>query len=275
MTSNKRTIRRAVILAAGRGTRLQAGADQPGLADDVRAAAEAGLKQMLPILGRAYIDYVLDPLVRAGLRELCFVVRPGRTALHDHIEALAAAGGLNVQLVDQPQPCGTADALTRAEPFVAGEPFVMINSDNVYPREAIDALCRAGEPSLIGFAAGALARGNIAADRLGSFATLQVDAQNRLVDIVEKPGLAPAEDAMLSMNCWRFDADIFAACRAVTLSPRGEYELPDAVRRWQRDTGRSMRVIACDEPVLDLTALADIPALEGLLDPAALALPQV
>ena len=59
------------------------------------------------------------------------------------------------------------------------------------------------------------------------------------------------------MNLWRFDAPVLAACRDVAPSPRGEYELPDAVMLAMA-RGTRVRVLAARGAVLDLTSRADI-----------------
>ena len=58
------------------------------------------------------------------------------------------------------------------------------------------------------------------------------------------------------MNCWRFDARIFAACRDVAPSPRGELELPQAVML-AVERGVRFRAIPARGPVLDLSRRAD------------------
>jgi glucose-1-phosphate thymidylyltransferase len=60
---------------------------------------------------------------------------------------------------------------------------------------------------------------------------------------------------------WRFDAEIFRACRDVQPSPRGELELPIAVRLAVRVLGIRIRALPIDAPVLDLSHRADIPAV--------------
>ena len=61
------------------------------------------------------------------------------------------------------------------------------------------------------------------------------------------------------MNVWRFDQRIFDACRGLAPSPRGELELPNAVRRAIHEMGLRIRAIPIDAPVLDLSHRADVP----------------
>jgi glucose-1-phosphate thymidylyltransferase len=67
------------------------------------------------------------------------------------------------------------------------------------------------------------------------------------------------------MNCWRFGPSIFRACRSIEPSPRGELELPNAVRYAVRVMGERFRAIPVDAGVLDLSRREDIAAVEARL----------
>jgi len=69
----------------------------------------------------------------------------------------------------------------------------------------------------------------------------------------------------VSMNCWRFGPSIFTACRGITPSPRGELELPNAVRHSVRVLGERYRAIPVDAGVLDLSRREDIAEVERRL----------
>ena len=66
------------------------------------------------------------------------------------------------------------------------------------------------------------------------------------------------DDTAISMNVWRFDEQIFEACRDLKPSPRGELELPNAVQRGIREMGLRIRAIPLRAPVLDLSSRADV-----------------
>ena len=66
----------------------------------------------------------------------------------------------------------------------------------------------------------------------------------------------PRRRKSMSMNCWRFDDRIFSACRDVPQSPRGEFELPEAVGLAVR-RGVPFKTFAARGPVLDLSTRAD------------------
>ena len=268
--ANARPVRKAVILAAGRGTRMQASDDTP-LTDAQAVAARAGAKAAMPLAGgRPFLDYVLASLADAGFTEVCIVVGPN----DDVIRARYGTGGLltrlRVAFTVQEAPIGTADALLASEEFVAGEQFVIMNSDNYYPVDGLRRLREADGPATLAFSrAGLLRDGQIPAERLARYAALEIDREGFLQNVIEKPvdaTLVAQHDALISMNVWRFNADIFRACREVPPSPRGELELPMAVALAVRVLGMRIRALPIDAPVLDLSHRADVPAVAGRLD---------
>jgi solute:Na+ symporter, SSS family len=261
-------VSKAVILAAGLGTRMQADDESTSLAPEQAAAAAAGAKGMIPV-GRPFLDYVLASLADAGFADVCIVVGP-----HDEIVRARYRDGLvlsrlRVAFAVQSAAIGTADALLAAEEWVAGEPFVVLNADNYYPVDGLRQLRQSGEQATLAFSrAGLLQDGMIPPERIARYALLEVDQHGYLTDVTEKPDevtFASHRDAPISMNVWRFDAGIFRACREVQPSSRGELELPNAVRLAVRVVGARIRALPTDAPVLDLSHRADIPAVTARL----------
>src|SRR5699024_11204422 len=101
------------------------------------------------------------------------------------------------------------------------------------------------------------------ADRIAAFALIE-QADDRLEQIVEKPDAqtlaAAGPDALVSMNCFAFTSEIFAACARIEPSPRGALEIVDAVR--ERADGR---VSPSAGGVLDLSRRDDIDEVERRL----------
>ena len=144
-----------------------------------------------------------------------------------------------------------------------------MNSDNYYPVAGLRRLREADGPAMLAFSrAGLLRDGQIPAERLARYAALEIDSDGYLTDVIEKPkdrALVEREDALISMNVWRFSAEIFRACRDVQPSARGELELPMAVALAVRVLGMRIRALPIDAPVLDLSHRADIPAVAARL----------
>jgi glucose-1-phosphate thymidylyltransferase len=252
---------RAVVLARGLGSRMRAADPAAALSDAQRRAADAGLKGMMPIGGRPFLDYVLSALADAGILDAALVVAPDHELVRRHYQLYAPPSRLRVSFAVQPEPHGTADALLAAEAWTAGHPFLAMNADNLYPAGVLGAVASLQEPGLPAFRRGDLVRwGNIRDEQVRAFALLEVDGSGYLTRIVEKPApevMTQAGDgALLSMNCWRFDNGIFQACRDVPRSERGEFELPQAVMLAIR-RGMRFKAIPASGAVLDLSRRGD------------------
>ena len=259
---------KAVVLARGLGRRMQrsdAGHDA-ALTNAQRESAAAGLKAMMPMAGgRPFLDYVISALADAGCTEVGLVLAPGadQDPIRDRYRGPAAPTRVRMAFLEQREALGTADAIVSVQGWVQDEEFLVVNADNLYPPATLRAMVSLAGPGLPVFERDELIRSsNIPAERIADFAILEVDRTGILARIVEKPGLdaarAAGPHALVSMNCWRFDARIFDACRDVERSPRGEFELPMAVGL-AITRGVKFRAIKASGAVLDLSSRADVP----------------
>jgi glucose-1-phosphate thymidylyltransferase len=257
---------KAVVLAAGRGTRMRQPAPADGLTPQQAAMADAGLKAMMPFGGRPFLDYLLRAIADAGCDEVCLVVAPGHAIVRDYYTRARPPRRVRVSFAVQQEARGTADAVLAAQPFTGHEPFMVMNSDNYYPPAVLRGLVALDGQGLPAFSRRGLLRdAHIEPSRVRDYALLRIAADGTLEDIVEKPDEAAAaalgSDAFVSMNCWRFEARIFEACRRVPPSARGELELPAAVRLAIRDLKHRFRTFRADAAVLDLSHRSDVPAV--------------
>lgn len=230
------------------------------------AAADAGLKAMVPF-GRPFLDHVLHALADAGFSRIGLVLGPEHEPVREYYRTVPAHR-LTVGFVNQPRPLGTADAVQCAEAWTEEQPFVVLNADNLYPVEVLARLANGAHPAVPGFERDSL---GLPLARIGSFALLARDARGCLSAIDEKPGefamAAAGPAALVSMNLWRFDHRIFAPCRDVPVSPRGERELPLAVGL-AAARGVCFDVIPVRGEVLDLSRRSDIATVGRRLDGA-------
>jgi dTDP-glucose pyrophosphorylase len=256
---------KAVLLARGLGSRMKQDAGNAALTASQAQAAAAGAKGMMPVgagMVRPFLDYVLSALADAGCTSVCFVVAPDHTAIRDYYEGPGRPSRLRIEYAIQPIADGTARAVQSAQSYVAGDPFLVLNSDNLYPVPVLRALVDLDGPGLPAYERDTLvADSGFPPDRVASFAALEVDSHGYLTRIVEKPGAAYYEAAgpyaLVSMNVWRFDRHIFDACRDVPLSIRGEFELPEAVGL-AVTRGVKFRTFRARGAVLDLSRRSDI-----------------
>jgi glucose-1-phosphate thymidylyltransferase len=249
------------------------------------------MKGMIPVNGHPFLDYILSSLADAGIRDVALVVSPDHEVVRRYYREVAPPARVRVSFVVQPEPLGTANAVLAAEEWTARDPFLAMNGDNLYPTDALADLAALHEPGLPAFERDDLVRsGNIPPERISAFAVVELDSRGYLNGIVEKPGDAvlardggahatamggrsaaqplpgsssvPAQRAggdsvLISMNCWRFDARIYDACRAVPRSKRGEFELPEAVGLAIR-SGMAFKALRARGRVLDLSRRADM-----------------
>jgi glucose-1-phosphate thymidylyltransferase len=240
--------------------------DDPAIAltPEQQQAADAGLKAMIPVNGRPFLDYLLGALADAKVCDVALVVAPDHETIRRYYTSMSPPDRVSLSFVVQDEPLGTAHALLSAEQWTSGAPFLAMNADNLYPVAALIALASLDEPGLPAFDRDDLVRtSNISPERILTFALIDVDADGYLKRIVEKPAgdeawLAGSADTApcVSMNCWRFDSRIFAACREVPRSPRGEFEIPGAVAR-AIARGVRFKTFRAAGPVLDLSRRAD------------------
>ena len=262
---------KAVILARGLGTRMRRASGDATLDERQRAVADTGVKALIPI-GRPFLDYVLSALADAGYRRVCLIVAPDHDLIRKHYDEVQPKR-VQVEYAVQETPRGTADAVAAAEAFAGDDPFLVINSDNYYPPEALRGLReQAGFAAALFEQEAMFAGSNIATERIRQFAVGRIGEGGRLLRILEKPDdatlAALPRPLWLSMNCWRFGPPVFEACRRIPPSPRGELEITDAVQYVIDVLGEPFHAVCVRAPVLDMTSRDDVatiaPKLAGV-----------
>ena len=264
---NRGSTTRAVILARGLGTRMRKADDGAALDAAQAAAAETGVKGMIPV-GRPFMDFLISALADAGFTDVCLVIGPEHERVRDHYGREGATRRVRIHFAVQAEPLGTADAVLAAESFAGRQPFAVLNSDNYYPVEALAELHRRPAPVVVGFERDALVRlGNVPPERVARFGALELDADGMLRRILALPTdeMLRTGEIFASLNCWSFTSEIFRACREVPRSARGEYELPQAVQLAIDRLGMRIRVVGLHAPVLDLSSRADIASVTARL----------
>ena len=262
------TIRAAAILARGLGTRMRREDAAAQLDGEQSSVADSGVKGMIPIR-RPFLEYVISALADAGLEDVVLVLGPEHDAVRHHFTSDVVATRVRVRFALQVEPVGTANAVVAASRTIGSDPFLVLNADNYYPVDAFRALASDESAGTIAFDRDALVRdGHIDAERVRSFAVLDVSDDDMLRGIVEKPDdafdLASPAARWVGMNCWAVTPAIVEACARVPKSARGEYELPEAVGLALRE-GVPVRAIRMAAPVLDLSRRADIAHVVGSL----------
>ena len=206
-------IEKAVILAAGRGTRMKS------LTDDCP-------KPMLPLNGRPMLAHQIERLEAAGIAKICIVVGYKAEMVREYFAAHPPrAASLRYEL--QATPDGTGSAARLAKDFAAGEPFLLTFGDIM-----VDAAVYARLFALAGGAEIVLTVKRVEDPYRG--AAVYVDG-GRVVKIVEKTAEGLFDDEFQQRRNLHFRSSRIRKARAVATLGAGRIR-PD--RRDSRDRGR-------------------------------------
>jgi dTDP-glucose pyrophosphorylase len=203
------TITKAVVLAAGRGTRMQS------LTDDCP-------KPMLPLSGRPLLAHQIERLEAAGLREILVITGYKANVVEDYFrEHPPAAATLSYRLQEPRNGTGKAALLGRE--FVGSHPFLLTFGDILVDPETYRAMFR-----LFGPAEAVLAVNRVDDPYQGAAVYV---ANGRVTRIIEKPPQGTSTTPWNNAGIYCVGPRIFDELARVPLSPRGEYELTDAIHQ--------------------------------------------
>lgn len=253
-----------IIMARGLGSRMRK--QGPELTAEQARAAGRGVKAMIDV-GRPFLDHVISAAADAGLTDVILVIGPEHDEIRSYYTAVPTTR-VTVTFAIQQEPRGTGDAVLAARDAVGGRRFILLNSDNHYPAAVLARLREVPGNGLVGFDPECLVtEGNIEAERVAAFALLEV-VDGRLSTINEKPDPATIERlgarAPVSMNCFAFTPAVFEHAAALSPSPRGEYEITDAVRALVA-SGEEVTVVPACAGVLDLSSRGDVAGVAARL----------
>lgn len=202
-------MRKAVILAAGRGTRMGS------LTEDLP-------KPMLPLAGRPIVEHVMERLRGAGFAEFALVVGYRREAMEQYFSGSRAGRGITFLV--QEKPDGTGSAARLAREFVAGEDFLLTFGDILSESEDYAAMAEKLASDCHALAVAAVRW----VDDPWQGAAVYEDA-GVVTRIIEKPAPGTSATNWNSAGIYCFRSSVFDELARLPLSPRGEYELTTAV----------------------------------------------
>ncbi|WP_129116437.1 nucleotidyltransferase family protein [Halegenticoccus tardaugens] len=225
----------AVIPAAGRGTRLGS------LTDDKP-------KPLVEVAGKPLLTRCLERLVTAGATELIVVVGyRGDQIVRRYGDSF---DGVPVSYARQGSPEGMAHALSAARDRVDG-PFMVMDGDSVVRAEIERCVERQREAEVVGTTL--LER--VSQTKAREKALCRTNDRNEIVSIENKPDDPPSECRVAS-SFHTFTPAVFRACDLLGRSPRGEYELSDAMGVLVR-ARRTLVGVDCNGWVLNVNTPAE------------------
>ena len=233
-------VRKAVIPAAGLGTRfLPATKSQP--------------KEMLPLVDKPAIQYVIEEAVRAEIYDVLIITGRGKRTLEDHFDRsfeleshLERTGKVEwlkeiraitemaaIHYIRQPEPLGLGSAVAMAEHHVASAPFAVLLGDDIIAsgESLLEEMMKVYER----YGRSVIAVKEVPRETINLYGAVKPewveDNLARIVDIVEKPEPADAPSNLAAIGRYVFTPEIFDALRETVADSRGEIQLTDAIAR--------------------------------------------
>jgi len=239
-------IRKAVLPVAGLGTR-------------VLPASKVIPKEMLPLVDKPTLQYIVEEAVAAGVEEIIFVTSRSKRSIEDHfdifpeMEQALERKGKRKELeelrqtqsmatytsVRQPEPRGLGHAILCAKELVGNEPFIVMLGDDLVAPETpcLPRMMEIQEQ----YGGSVLSLFESSEEQISSFGIVSVqelgDEVVKVTYLVEKPSLADAPSNLAVAGRYILTPDIFALLEKTPPGQGGEIQITDAIEM-QAQAGR-------------------------------------
>ena len=233
-------IRKAVIPAAGFGTRFL-------------PATKATPKEMLPIVDKPTIQYIVEEAKASGIEDILIISGHGKRAIEDHFDSAPAlemelkkkgkddllqmvleTADINVHYIRQRYMRGLGDAILCARSFMENEPFAVLLGDDVVYNPQKPALAQLID---IYEATGGSVLGcqTVPEDKVSSYGIIDGEQGNnprllKVLDMVEKPDVGHAPSRMAVLGRYIIKPSIFQILEETQPGKGGEIQLTDALK---------------------------------------------
>ena len=233
-------VKKAVITAAGYGTRML-------------PATKAMPKEMLPILDKPAIQYIVEECVRAGITDILIILSRGKHGVEDHfdrmpdLERQLEAGGktelcneikriasmANISYVRQAEQLGLGHAVLCAKSFAGNDPIAVLYGDDVIIGEdpAIAQLCRAYEK----YGKGAAGIREVPTEDVMKYSSMKLtkmpDGYFEITDMIEKPSREQMFSNYAILGRCVLPPEIFAILENTPYGRNNELQLTDAMKQ--------------------------------------------
>jgi UTP--glucose-1-phosphate uridylyltransferase len=244
-TTNTQRAVRAVIPAAGRGTRFL-------------PVTKSVPKELLPIVSTPAIELVVAEAARNGIADVLLVISPGKQAVADYfapdaeleeaihgkpqaLEAVRRATGLaHIHTTEQLVPRGLGDAVARGEDFAGSEPIVVLLPDDLIDeRDELLSTMLDVQAEHGGIVLGLI---DIPRAEIKAYGVVELAPGTEpqaevvtIVDLVEKPEPDAAPSTLAVIGRYVLPSEIFEALRVTEPGALGEIQLTDAMRALVRE----------------------------------------
>jgi glucose-1-phosphate thymidylyltransferase len=213
----------AVVLAAGKGTRL-------------RPLTETRPKGLVDVDGQPILTHCFEQLIELGAEELLVVVGYRAEDIIDHYGD--EFEGVPIEYAHQERQLGLAHALNTVEELVTDD-FMLMLGDNIFQANVEDVVRRHRESRVDA----AFLVEEVPMEEASRYGVCNTNDYGKITEVVEKPDDPPTNLVMTGF--YTFSPAIFHATRLVQPSERGEYELSDAIDLLIR-SGRTIDAVELD-----------------------------
>jgi UTP--glucose-1-phosphate uridylyltransferase len=231
-------VRKAVIPAAGLGTRFL-------------PATKAQPKEMLPLVDKPAIQWVVEEAVACGITDILIITGRGKRSIEDHFDRTfelehylgergkhdllkhvqEIADMANIHYVRQGEPRGLGHAVSVAREHIGDEPFAVMLGDDIMSEEC--SVLHDMIQAHIRFGRSVIALKEVTPREISSYGSARVDAVDgsivRVEEIVEKPTPEEAPSNLAVMGRYVFTPEIFDALDRVQPGKGNEIQLTDAI----------------------------------------------
>jgi len=199
-------VHKGIILSGGMGTRLY-------------PCTEVTSKQLLPVYDKPLIYYPLSTLMLAGIRDVLVITSPHDAGSFQRLLKDGSQWGMKISYAVQDAPNGIAECFRIGKDFIGNDNVALILGDNIfYGNQLIERFNRAKLNS------GCTVFAYHVADP-ERFGVVELDENNKVVDIIEKPVNPPSNYAVTGL--YFYDNNVVDYSFAITPSARGELEITD------------------------------------------------
>ena len=206
----------AVLLAAGRGTRMRE------LTDDLP-------KPMIPVKGKPILQHIVEGLSSAGITRFLIIVGYREDVVRSHFGD-GSALGVKIEYVTQVIQDGTGRVVELARDFAGTKPFILSYGDILVDPSNYQKLCDLNDNE-------ALVSVKRNEEEMAKGGCVVVNESFLLTDLIEKPAGRPPSP-WYNAGIYTFRPSIFDFTARLERSPRGEYELTDAIRQLAQETAK-------------------------------------
>ena len=212
-------IRSAVLLAAGRGKRQRPYTDETP-------------KPLLPVRGRATLDYVLTALTRAGIQRVCIVTHHLEEKIFEFV-GNGSNWNMEATFAHQNQLRGSGDALlSLPQEWIPNEPVMIVATDYILEENVLLELVEAHQRYRADIT---MSLKECPVDNLVSRSSVDVDSDWRVKKIIEKPTRDQIMSPYAASILFILPPQVWQYLLHVEPSPRGEIEMQAAVQKMIED----------------------------------------